>query len=122
MCSLRRVNVLKNYQADNIDNVIEEPIGEKSIVFSDKSTSYIDIADFVELHVTEKSDKETTKETLRRVHITISNAKRNLPGNDHKIKGKYLQLYLNKFVCKLNRRHFGDKIPDRPVIANITEL
>ena len=62
------------------------------------------------------------KETLRWVHITISNAKRNLLGNYHKIKRKYLQLYLNEFVYKLNRRYFGDRIFDRLVIANITGL
>ncbi len=42
-----------------------------------KATSYIDIADYVEIHITEKSNKETTTETLRWVHIAISNAKRN---------------------------------------------
>ena len=37
-----------------------------------------------------------------------------------KSKGKYLQLYLNEFIYKLNRRYFGDKLFDRLVIANIT--
>jgi len=48
-----------------------------SIVFSDKSKSYVDISDFVEAHYTEKSTKETTNFTLKWVHIAISNAKRN---------------------------------------------
>ena len=82
----------------------------------------MDIADFVELHLTEKSDKEVTKTTLKWVHIAISNAKRNLVGNYHKIKRKYLQLYLNEFVYKLNRRYFEDKLFDRLIIANITGL
>jgi PHP family Zn ribbon phosphoesterase len=80
----------------------------------------VDIADFVELHLSAKSDKQMTKETLRRVHIATGNAKRNLSGNYHKIKRKYLQLYLNEFVYKLNRRYFGERIFDRLVIANIT--
>ncbi|WP_185095099.1 transposase, partial [Riemerella columbina] len=75
---------------------------------------------YVEIYVTEKSSKETTKETLRWVHIFISNAKRNLLGNYHKIKGKYLQLYLNEFVYKLNRRYFGERLFDRVIIAAIT--
>lgn len=121
-CRYFKAKVLQDHEADSINRLAEESIDEKSIVFSDKSTSYVDIADYVELHVTEKSDKKTTNETLRWVHITISNAKRNLIGNYHKIKGKYLQLYLNEFVYKLNRRYFGDKIFDRLVIANITGL
>ncbi|SIT97419.1 ISXO2-like transposase domain-containing protein, partial [Epilithonimonas bovis DSM 19482] len=105
-----------------INETIKESIDNQSIVFTDKSTSYVDISDFVELHITEKSDKETTNETLKWVHITISNAKRNLLGNYHKIKRKYLQLYLNEFIYKLNRRYFGDKLFERLIIANITAV
>lgn len=121
-CRYFKAKVLESHIAGEINETVRESIAEKSIVFTDKSTSYLDIADFIELHITEKSNKETTKETLKWVHITISNAKRNLLGNYHKIKGKYLQLYLNEFVYKLNRRYFGDKIFDRLVIANITGL
>lgn len=115
-----KAKVLDTHQSKDIDDVLMDSLENTSIVFTDQSTSYVDIADYVELHVTEKSTPETTKETLKWVHITISNAKRNLLGNYHKIKGKYLQLYLNEFIYKLNRRYFGDKIFDRLIIANIT--
>lgn len=52
--------------------------------------------------------------------LTISNAKRNFVGTYYKIKKKYLQLYLNEFVYKLNRKYFGDRIFDRLLIASIT--
>ena len=117
-----KAKVLNTHQADEINDLMDESIDEKSIVFTDKSTSYVDIADFVELHVSEKSNQQTTKETLKWVHIIISNAKRNLLGNYHKIKGKYLQLYLNEFIYKLNRRYFGDKLFDRLIVASITGL
>lgn len=119
-CRYFKAKVLEGHNAENINNEVKESLAESSIVFTDKSSSYVDISKFVELHVTEKSDKDTTNETLKWVHITISNAKRNLLGNYHKIKRKYLQLYLNEFVYKLNRRYFEDKIFDRLVIANIT--
>ncbi|MFN3909592.1 MAG: IS1595 family transposase, partial [Flavobacterium sp.] len=93
-----KAKVLDTHQAEQVNEYVETSFDEKSIVFTDKSTSYVDIADYVEMHVTEKSSKESTEETLRWVHIFISNAKRNLLGNYHKIKGKYLQLYLNEFV------------------------
>ena len=121
-CRYFKAKVLTDHTAEQINETIQESISEKSVVFSDKSTSYIDISDYVEIHITEKSDKQTTKETLRWVHIAISNAKRNFLGNHHKIKGKYLQLYLNEFVYKLNRRYFGKKLFDRLVIAGITGL
>ena len=121
-CRYFKAKVLGSHNAGEISETIKESFDEKSIVFTDDSTSYIDISDYVELHVTEKSSEKLTKETLRWVHITISNAKRNLLGNYHKIKGKYLQLYLNEFVYKLNRRYFGDRLFERLVIANITGL
>lgn len=121
-CRYFKAKVLEDHKAEGVNDTISACVDEQSIVFTDKSTSYVDIADFVELHITEKSDKETTKETLKWVHITISNAKRNLLGNYHKIKRKYLQLYLNEFVYKLNRRYFQEKLFDRLVIAGITGL
>lgn len=121
-CRYFKAKVLDSHQADEINKTIKESFKEKSIVFTDDSTSYVDISDYVELHISEKSSEELTKETLRWVHITISNAKRTLLGNYHKIKGKYLQLYLNEFVYKLNRRYFGERLFDRLVIASITGL
>ncbi len=115
-----KAKVLDDHQSDSVDKEISNSFDNKSIVFTDKSTSYVDISDFVELHLTEKSSPETTKETLKWVHIFISNAKRNLLGNYHKIKGKYLQLYLDEFCYKLNRRYFGENLFDRLVIANIS--
>jgi hypothetical protein len=122
-CRYFKAKVLENHKSNGVDETIKECVNDEDvIVFSDKSTSYVNIADFVDIHITEKSDKETTKETLRWVHIAISNAKRNFTGTYYKIKRKYLQLYLNEFVYKLNRRYFGEKIFDRLVIANITGL
>ena len=117
-----KAKVLNGHNGEEINETIKESIDNQSIVFTDKSASYVDIADFVELHIMEKSSKETTVETLKWVHIAISNAKRNLLGNYHKIKRKYLQLYLNEFIYKLNRRYFGDSLFERLIIANITGL
>jgi hypothetical protein len=76
-CRYFKAKVLTDHTSEQINQTIQESISEKSILFTDKSTSYIDIADYVEIHVTEKSNKETTVETLKWVHIAISNAKRN---------------------------------------------
>ena len=94
-CGYFKAKVLTNHKVEGVNETVQEYLDEKSIVFTDKSTSYVDLSDFIELHITEKSSNQTTKETLKWVHIFISNAKRNFLGNYHKIKGKYLQLYLN---------------------------
>lgn len=115
-----KMKVLGSHKSESIDKNVQDNIMEKSIVFSDKSTSYVNISDFVEVHVTEKSDKKTTTSTLKWVHIAISNAKRTLLGIYHKIKGKYLQNYLDEFCYKLNRRYFGENLFDRVMVSVIS--
>lgn len=116
-CRYFKMKVLGDHKAQSILEIVETNITDSSIVFSDKSSSYVDIGDYVETHIQEKSSKETTKTTLQWVHITISNAKRWLLGIHHMIKGKYLQSYLNEFCYKLNRRYFGNGLFNRAVIA-----
>ena len=111
------MKVVKGSKAKDIDQIVKENIDEKSIIFSDKSKSYVNIEDYVETHYEVKSTKESTKTTLQWVHISIANVKRWLLGVHHKIKGKYLQAYLDEFCYKLNRRYFGNKLFDRLVLA-----
>lgn len=115
-CRYFKMIVMGDHKAGGIDQVVEENFDQKSIIFSDKITSYVNISNYVETHITEKSDKETTKTTLKWVHIAISNAKRTLLGTFHKIKGKYLQNYLNEFCYKLNRRYFGNRVFERLIL------
>lgn len=46
--------------------------------FIKKRISYEDISNFEELHITQKSNKEITTESLKWVYITISNVMGNL--------------------------------------------
>lgn len=81
-CRYFKAKVLDNHASEGTDETFKGCINEdETIVFTDKSTSYVNIADYVEIHLTEKSSEQTTKETLKWVHIAISNAKRNFVGN-----------------------------------------
>ena len=114
------MQVLDSHKSDAINEVLKKSLSESTIVFSDKSESYVDISEHVEPHIEEKSTNELSKTIFQWVHITISNAKRWLLGIHHQIKGKYLQSYLNEFCYKLNRRYFGDKIFDRLTLTMAT--
>ena len=93
-------------------------IAKDSVLFTDKSSSYLNLSDYVEMHISDKSTKETTNGMLRWVHIAISNAKRNLLGIYHSVKDLYLQNYLDEFCYKLNRRGL-ESIFERLVIASV---
>ncbi len=111
------MKALQTQRAESINETIEKNLDELSMVFSDTSKSYVDIADFVEARYTVESDKKSARTTLQWVHINISIAKRNFLGIYHKISGENLQLYLKEFCYKINRRYFGKYLFDRVLIA-----
>jgi transposase-like protein len=58
-------------------------------------------------------DKKKLGKVLPWVHIAISNAKRSILDTYHDIKAEFLQLYLNEFCYKFNRRYFGFRLFER---------
>lgn len=58
-------------------------------------------------------DKKSVGKVLPWVHIAISNAKRSILDTYHDIKAEFLQLYLNEFCYKFNRRYVGFRLFDR---------
>lgn len=116
-CRYFKMKVLNRHTSAQINYTVSKNIDDISIVCSDKSKSYLDIANYVEAHLMYKSDKHTTESVLKRGHIAISNAKRTLLGIYHKTKGKYLQLYLDEFCYKLNLRYFGNQLFERLTLA-----
>jgi len=65
-CRYFKAKVLEDHKADGTDKTFENGIDqEQTIVFTDQSTSYVNIADYVEIHLSEKSSETTTKETLK---------------------------------------------------------
>lgn len=94
-CCYFKMKVLNGHDSNEIINVAEDNFDERLFVFNDKSKSYVDLYKYVDIHIAENSTKETASKSLPWVHFAISNAKRNIHGAYHKIKGKYLQLYLD---------------------------
>lgn len=117
-CRYFKMKVLENQNSESIDEEVQKSLDNETIVFSDKSTTYFNIHEYVEAHHVEISNNEVTRTTLKWVHIAISNAKRNFLGIYHKIRRGYLQNYLNEFVYKLNRRYFKS-IFERLVVASL---
>lgn len=116
-CRYFKMKIAEGFQPELTNQIITGMINDDSILRTDKSTSYVNISDIVEIHQTEKSTKKTTNTSLKWTHIAISNAKRNFLGIYHKIKAIYLQSYLNEFAYKLNRRYFKNRLFDRVIIA-----
>jgi hypothetical protein len=52
-----KMKVMKIHDKESVNQLIEEEFEEKSIVFSDKSKSYVDILEYVETHISENQTK-----------------------------------------------------------------
>ena len=85
-CRYFKMQALQRLNAVEIGEGIQNNFNEKSIVFSNKSSSYVNISDFVEVHVCEIPSEETSVELLPWLHIAISHLKCTLLGIYHKIK------------------------------------
>jgi hypothetical protein len=112
-----KMKVLTSHKAIDINGIAKNNIEKESLIITDKSTSYEDFSRMFDTHISFKSDKITTKTSLKWVHVAISNAKRNLLGVYHMISNEYLQNYLNEFCYRLNRRYFGENLFNRMVVA-----
>ena len=65
-CRYFKAKVLEDHKVDGTDQSFIDAIDdEQTIVFTDKSTSYVNIANYVEIHTTKKSSEKATKETLK---------------------------------------------------------
>jgi ISXO2-like transposase domain len=71
-CGYFKMKSLKTHEKTEINKLATEYINQNAVIFSDKSTSYCDLGNFVEAHLSTKSSKETTKTTLKWVQNEIS--------------------------------------------------
>ena len=105
MCVISRPGYWIAIKVKGINGVVRDCMEDDAIVFFGQKH-------FLRWHLrsggitSPKSDAKTTKETLKWVHIAISNAKRTLLGNYHKIKRKYLQLYLKRVYLQIKQTVF----------------
>ena len=117
-CRYFKMKKIKNLEARTAQTLIKEYIDSNSVLQTDKSTTFSDLSDCIDVHVREISGTDKGKFNLRWVHIAISNLKKHLQ-TYHMISERMMQNYLDEFCYKLNRRYFGQKLFDRLIIASI---
>jgi hypothetical protein len=59
------MKVNQTFEKEELNSKVIKYIHQDSIIFSDKSTSYVDFSELVDTHISSKSNKETTKSTLK---------------------------------------------------------
>jgi len=112
-----KMQVVPNIKGETIGEFATGNIAEKSEVQTDAYRSFRKpLAEDFD-HIFEIYDPQS--DWLRWLHTIIGNAKAFVLGTFHGLDKKYLQLYLDEFCYRFNRRFMRHHIFDRLVVASV---
>lgn len=115
-----RMVVIEDLEAatvkEAVNNICEK---ESTEVVMDDSTAHVKANESVEKAEACVVKLKKGHKVLPWVHTAISNAKAILTDMYHGIRRELLQLYLDEFCYKFNRRYFGERLFERLMIAAV---
>ena len=103
---------MPNEQSETINPIVARYINKESQLYTDGGTSLKSLDDLVDNHVviaeTEGGKHEVVTKVLPWVHIVTSNCRRGIEAIHNEVDERFLQLYLNEYCWKFNRRFYRD--------------
>lgn len=78
ICRYFKMKKIKNLEAKSAQALIKEYLDKDSVLQTDKSTTFSDLSDCIDVHVKEISKTEEGKFNVKWAHIAISNLKKHL--------------------------------------------
>lgn len=102
---------IDNLKASTIDNLLAQSVDAKATIISDGSSSHVNIAKNFTQHIPliEKNNVDSVvKKGLPWVHVIIGECRNGIAAIHKEIDERFLQLYLNEYCWKFNRRFFRD--------------
>lgn len=102
--------VLDDLSASTIDKIVQQHVRKDTVIVTDGSSSHINLKDYFKRHEphTEYDIDEVVKTNLPWVHIVIGRCRDGIAAIHGEVDRQFLQLYLNEFCWKFNRRFFRD--------------
>ena len=112
-----RFKVLPRINRQTLDPVIEKMIIPGAKIKTDGLRSYLSLSQKGYQHQRILANQTNILESMRWLHMMVSNAKALIGGTFHGLDSKYLQSYLDEFSYRFNRRHMLDRIFERCITA-----
>ena len=102
--------VIDNLSAKTLDEIVRRHIDKDTIVVTDGSMSHANFKEYFKSHEPhiENDVDEVVKSNLPWVHLVIGMCRDGISAIHGDIDKQFLQLYLNEFCWKFNRRFFRD--------------
>ena len=115
-----KMKVIDDLKKETINSHVKNLVNHATEITTDDSTSYVGLKDYIPKHNRQVIPKQKVGEVLPWVHITISNAKRQLLNSYHNIKPEFLQAYLDEFCYKFNRRYMNEALFGRLLLTSVS--
>lgn len=109
-CGYLSMVVVEHADLDNAERVIEKGLEPNQFVRTDNSKIYNSVSKIGHGHKNTPVTPDIADEELPCVNKAISLAKRFMLGTHHMLRPAHLQLFLNEFCYRFNRRHSEPKI------------
>lgn len=106
-----KMYAIDNLSAETIDKLMQNSVVKDAIIVTDGSSSHVNFKDYFKGHMIhiEKADiDKVVKSKLPWVHVIIGRCRDGIAAIHREVDGQFLQLYLNEFCWKFNRRFFRD--------------
>ena len=104
---------IPNQQYDTIKPFVEEAVAKESRTITDGGHNLIKLKELVKEHIpypeTEEDVHEVVKTKLPWVHIITGECRSGIEAIHKDVDKRFLQLYLNEYCWKFNRRFFRDR-------------
>ena len=101
--------VIDDQKATTIDKIVGRNVSKFTTIVTDGSASHVNFEhDFQghEAHIEENVD-EVVRNVLPWVHIIIGECRNGIAAIHKEVDKRFLQLYLNEYCWKFNRRFFS---------------
>lgn len=102
--------VIEDTKATTIDKLVEKSVNPASTVVTDGASSHVHFKDLVKKHKVYVEDdvERVVRNALPWVHIIIGECRSGIEAIHKEVDKRFLQLYLNEYCWKFNRRFFRD--------------
>lgn len=106
---------IENMEASTIDQILEKSVSKNAVIVTDGHASHTHIKDNFAGHipVVEYEPGKVVRTNLPWVHIIIGECRNGIAAIHKEIDSRFLQLYLNEYCWKFNRRFFRDATDPR---------
>jgi len=106
---------IPDQKKETIDKMLCTSVEQDTVIVSDGSTSHVDLKDIFKRHdvYVEDNAHEVVTKHLPWVHIVAGECRSSIEAIHREVDERFLQLYLNEFCWKFNRRFFKDSNDSR---------